>query len=210
MSLNNDHYKAGFAEHYADNASPVWDIGKPQQPFITHAEQIQGPILDIGCGTGSVAIFFARRGEEVTAIDFVDDAVARASQKAQEAGVNVHFRVQDFFTLDTAGRKYKSIIDSGLLHIFSGDEQRKQQYVSIVSQLLDDDGRLFLLASRKSHAGDNGLTAEEIYATFSDALIIESLEEFVAETVPGAAEEVSGKVWLTWFVVIKKAGPAKS
>ena len=65
MNINNEEYRAGFAEHYAEGR-PVWDIGKPQAPFIEIADQVKGPVLDVGCGTGSAALFFASRGLEVT------------------------------------------------------------------------------------------------------------------------------------------------
>lgn len=48
-------------------------------------------ILDIGCGTGRHAIELARRGYTVTGIDLSGAQLARAGQKAEEAGVRVTF-----------------------------------------------------------------------------------------------------------------------
>ena len=48
-------------------------------------------ILDIGCGTGRHAIELAMRGYTVTGIDLSAAQLARADQKAKEAGVSVSF-----------------------------------------------------------------------------------------------------------------------
>ena len=57
MSIDNTAYREGFTKHY--EGTPIWDIGRPQTPFIEIADKVVGPILDIGCGTGTVALFFA-------------------------------------------------------------------------------------------------------------------------------------------------------
>lgn len=48
MSIDNEAYRVGFSEHY-EEGTPVWDIGRPQPPFIEIADQVAGPVLDIGC-----------------------------------------------------------------------------------------------------------------------------------------------------------------
>ncbi len=50
----------GFSKIYEGN--PPWDIGKPQPPFVTVADQIVSPVLDAGCGTGNTALFYAALG----------------------------------------------------------------------------------------------------------------------------------------------------
>lgn len=48
-------------------------------------------ILDIGCGTGRHSIELARRGYKVTGIDLSECALNKAREKAEKAGVSVHF-----------------------------------------------------------------------------------------------------------------------
>jgi 2-polyprenyl-3-methyl-5-hydroxy-6-metoxy-1,4-benzoquinol methylase len=52
-------------------------------------------ILDVGCGTGRHAIELARRGYRVTGIDLSESQLARAREKAREAGVEVTFFQRD-------------------------------------------------------------------------------------------------------------------
>lgn len=92
--------QADFSKIYAES-NPPWDIGKPQPPFIAVADQIVGPILDSGCGTGGTSLYFAARGEQVTGIDFVEEAIRRARVKADERDLHVEFLVKDAMTLGT-------------------------------------------------------------------------------------------------------------
>lgn len=63
-------------------------------------------ILDVGCGTGRHAIELARRGYDVTGIDLSEAQLARAMQKAEEAGVDV-----DFLRLDARELPFENEFD---------------------------------------------------------------------------------------------------
>lgn len=52
-------------------------------------------VLDVGCGTGRHAIELAKRGYIVTGVDLSSALLARARQKATQAGVAVTFRQHD-------------------------------------------------------------------------------------------------------------------
>lgn len=66
---------------YSDN--PPWDVGGPQPALSALLTEYppMNPILDVGCGSGDLAISLARLGHEVTGIDFVEAAVSQARQK---------------------------------------------------------------------------------------------------------------------------------
>lgn len=55
-------------------------------------------VLDVGCGTGRLARFLARRGARVTGIDFSAKAIALAQKAA--TGSNPTYRVQSVFDLE--------------------------------------------------------------------------------------------------------------
>jgi SAM-dependent methyltransferase len=71
--------------------------------------------LEFGCGTGTNAIELARRGYKVTAIDLVEEPVAKAREKSRRAGVDVDFRVGDL-TRAALGGPYDVLFDSGVYH----------------------------------------------------------------------------------------------
>jgi len=52
-------------------------------------------IIDIGCGTGRHAIELTKRGYKVTGVDFSENQIKRAREKAQETGVAIDFQTQD-------------------------------------------------------------------------------------------------------------------
>ena len=165
---------AGFTKIYAET-NPPWDIGKPQPPFIAVADQIRSPILAAGCGTGGTSLFFAARGAEVTGIDFVEDAIRRARAKAHERGLNVEFLVKDAMALRDWDRCFASVIDSGLFHIYTGDERKC--YVEGLAHVLNLRGRLFLFSfNDDSSWPGGGVPKQQLYDAFADGWEIESLE----------------------------------
>src|SRR6516162_1319226 len=132
--------RATFEDLYAGPAP--WDIGRPQGSFVAIADRVTGPVLDAGCGTGEHALFFAGRGQQVTGIDFVPEAIRRARAKAAERGLAVEFLVKDATALGGWGERFASAIDWGLFHCFSDDD--RPRYVGGRARVLEPGGRLFL------------------------------------------------------------------
>jgi ubiquinone/menaquinone biosynthesis C-methylase UbiE len=52
-------------------------------------------VLDMGCGTGFLALLFAERGHRVTGSDLAPEMIARAREKARDAGLAATFVVGD-------------------------------------------------------------------------------------------------------------------
>jgi len=60
-------------------------------------------IIDIGCGTGRHAIELAKRGYKVSGVDLSESQLARAREKAKEAGVAIDFKKHDARALPFEG-----------------------------------------------------------------------------------------------------------
>jgi SAM-dependent methyltransferase len=62
--------------------------GDPNQLLVEQAEPlVPGPALDLGCGEGGDAIWLARQGWRVTAVDIAASALALGAEHAADAGV---------------------------------------------------------------------------------------------------------------------------
>jgi SAM-dependent methyltransferase len=197
--------KAGFTQIYASGSQP-WDIGKPQPPFVTVAGQIEGPLLDAGCGKGATALYFAARGLAVTGIDFVESAIDEARVAASTRGISARFLVKDAMTLADWGERFASVIDSGLFHVYAGDAERTRAYVEGLAHVLEPGGRLYLFSfSDDPGAPGGGVSKADLEAAFANGWEIESLETTTGELPPAFASEPWADVKM-WFAIIRREG----
>lgn len=130
--------------------APPWDIGGPQPGMtdLLDAHPPAGPVLDVGCGSGDLAIYLAERGLHVLGIDFVDAPVVQAREKADRLPTGVagrlEFRVADALRPSLLGRRFGSVVDSGFFHLFDADE--RDRFVDDLAHTLLPGGRYYLLA----------------------------------------------------------------
>ena len=195
--------KSRFENAYADKAP--WDIPGPQPVFVQVAEKVKSPVLDAGCGTGENALFFAGRGLEVTGIDYLDEPIRRAKQKAAERGLEVNFQVADATKLQELGGKFATAIDSGLFHVF-GDEDR-QRYVSGLASVLAPGGKLMMMCFSDKEPAGNGprrIAVTELEDAFSDGWAIESITATRFQTIPEFEAAFTPGGPQAWFVVVKR------
>jgi 2-polyprenyl-3-methyl-5-hydroxy-6-metoxy-1,4-benzoquinol methylase len=75
----------------------------------------RGRALDLGCGQGVHAVYLARQGFSVVAVDFVPAALAAARKRAEQAGVEVELRECDVLDYE-APSGFDVVLDSGCLH----------------------------------------------------------------------------------------------
>ncbi len=155
----------------AYRSTPPWDIGRPQKEFVELARQgeITGSVLDIGCGTGEHALFFAGEGHEVWGVDSAPLAIRKAKEKAAGRGLQVHFLVLNALDLSMLNRKFDTATDSGLFHTLS-DEDRPV-FVDNLAAVLKPDGKYFMLCFSDLEPGGYGprrVTKREIQDSFRD------------------------------------------
>ncbi len=169
----------------AYHGTPPWDIGRPQKEFVelVRRGEITGSVLDIGCGTGEHALFFAAEGHEVWGIDSAPLAIQKAQEKAAARGLPVHFLVLDALNLARLNRTFDTATDSGLFHTLS-DEDRPL-FAGSLSAVLPPGGTYFMLCfSDREPAGygPRRISRREIEDTFRDGWSINYIRPAVFES----------------------------
>jgi len=159
-------YDAAYA------GAPNWDIGRPQRAFVRLADAglIRGPVLDVGCGTGELTLFLARRGHEVLGIDLSGLAIRQAREKARWRQIRaafLHWDALDLRGLAALGFSFRTVVDSAMFHVL-GDSER-DRLVDELAAILPRGGRYFVLGdARRGDRRRYGITPGEIRDRFAD------------------------------------------
>jgi SAM-dependent methyltransferase len=100
--------------------TPPWETGKPAQELVRLvSEGILKPMatLELGCGTGANAVFLARRGFEVTAVDASPTAIERARTRAEDAGALLRIVLADVYEFGETAGQFDLVFDVGFYHV---------------------------------------------------------------------------------------------
>jgi SAM-dependent methyltransferase len=124
---------------------PPWDIGRPQPAVVRLAAKggFAEPVLDAGCGSGENALHIAARGLSVLGVDVAETALATARERADQRGIKAQFEVADALQLERLGRKFSTVLDSGLFHSF--DEEERRAYARSLLTVSEDGATLYVL-----------------------------------------------------------------
>ncbi len=104
-----------MAERYAK--SPIADEASYQAKLTKTLEYVDqdSRVGELGCGTGSTAIFIAPHVREIVASDFAENMIAIARRKAEAAGLtNADFRVGSMEVLDG---EFDAFLCHSILHL---------------------------------------------------------------------------------------------
>ncbi|WP_414841524.1 class I SAM-dependent DNA methyltransferase [Enterococcus saccharolyticus] len=96
-------------------------------------------VLELACGTGALAVEFAKDGFDVTALDLSEEMLMIASGRAQEAEVDIQFVEGDMLDLSDVGT-YQAITCFSDSICYMQNEMDVQQVFDGVYQILEDEG----------------------------------------------------------------------
>ena len=137
----------------AYRGTPPWDIGRPQKEFtelVRHGE-ITGSVLDIGCGSGDNALFFAEEGFEVWGIDSSPLAIQKAREKGATTRSHGTFSVLNALELTRLNRTFDTATDSGLFHTLSDAD--RPLFAKSLAAVLSHKGTYFMLCFSDKEPG---------------------------------------------------------
>lgn len=171
-------------------------------------------VLDIGTGSGNLALLAARTGARVTGIDIADDGIERARARAAEADLDIRFDVGDAQSLPYADAAF-DIVVSTFGVVFAPDHRRA---ASELARVCRPGGRLGLtlmpMDSRsgetvsilREFGGSNGGDHPAAFADHLDELLGDAFDfEARRREVPAEREPVS-----SWEQALEQSGQLRT
>jgi 2-polyprenyl-3-methyl-5-hydroxy-6-metoxy-1,4-benzoquinol methylase len=133
-------------------AKPVesipWEIAAAPHDLtdlIKHRIITGGTALDVACGTGNYSLYLAEKGFEVTGVDFAQNALDIATERAAKLRLPVKFVQGDATKLaDVLGNTaFDFILDYSLLHHIAPADV--ENYAKQFQSLLNPHGKLLMV-----------------------------------------------------------------
>ena len=149
------------------------------------AAEAAGPVLDVGAGTGRVALDLARRGFDVAALDADATLLAELAARARAEGLGVPTHAGDARELAVPGSFAAILVPMQTIQLLGGPE-----------------GRRAFLARARDHLRPGGVLA---------AALADALESFdAAHTEPPLPDmgEFEGVLYASRPVAVRDEGPA--
>jgi SAM-dependent methyltransferase len=182
-------------ERYLAGDAP-WDTGEPNEhlvEFVRAGVVERGRALDVGCGTGTNALWLARQGFTVVGVDVSSVAIERARAKGGRSDLSCRFERLDFLNDPVSGGPFGLVFDLGCFHVFDRAADR-ERFAARVASLLAPAGRwLSLIGSTEGPERDWGpprRSARDVVGAIDPALEIlelRSIELHADLPAPAAA-----------------------
>ena len=157
-------------EFWNDTWADIEDCGSgSDEILIAQVEGLTpGRALEVGCGTGGNAVWLAKHGWEVTALDYSAVAVEKGRRTAAEQGADVNFVVADASTYQPEGSY--DLITSFYIQLFP---PQRAAMLATMSKALAPGGTLLFVSHDRS-GPPSGWSS-------GDLLSLTTPEEIVAE-----------------------------
>ena len=156
-----------------------------------------GRALDVGCGSGRDAVYLASRGWRVTAVEFVDKALASAKQRAAREGVAVEWIRGDVAELGRLGLQpgYSLIYDFGCIHGLP-DSARKGAAAGL-TELAAPGATLLMFAFKAGRRMllPRGMDKEDLIGLLGDGWGLEHSQSLPTDDLPPPARRAKPSVY---------------
>lgn len=111
-------------------------------------------VLDIGTGTGQLAVYLARAGFEVTGIDIADNMISRAKEYATAQGLDIHFQTGDAEALAFENDTFDAVVSRNLLWTLPHPDKALREWRRILKPggaLMISDGQWMNTTWKRIH-----------------------------------------------------------
>jgi ubiquinone/menaquinone biosynthesis C-methylase UbiE len=119
-----------------------------REAWIEIVDRLAGPtalsVLDVGCGTGFLALLFAELGHLVTGIDLAPAMLNVARQKAEQLHLNLRLRVENAAAVQDPDATYDLVIARHVIWILPDPKRAVQEWLRV----LRPGGRLALIEGK--------------------------------------------------------------
>lgn len=137
--------------------TPPWETGRPCPELIqTIREGAIRPVrtLELGCGTGADAVFLAKHGFEVTAVDCSPTAINRARTRAEQSGALLRIVLDDVFEFAEHCGTFDLVYDAGFYHYMRRSELAR--FLDVLWRVTYPGSAYFALAGSAKERADGG------------------------------------------------------
>ncbi|RBP86574.1 methyltransferase family protein [Cytobacillus firmus] len=119
---------------------PFFKVKGPDENLVEYFKKGLAPkrVLELGCGPGRNAVYMAKQGCKVDALDIAENAIEWAKERAMEEEVDINFHYLSLFDFDFKLHSYDFIYDCGLFHHLA--PHRRLTYLEIIKKALKKDG----------------------------------------------------------------------
>lgn len=176
--LNHDDVLRMLDQLLKENARFDWDnfydnrergipffVNNPDENLVSYFRKnliSSGNVLELGCGNGRNAIYFADKGCKVDAVDSSQKAIEWGKEMAQERNAEVNFIEKNIFELNYSEGKYDIVYDSGCFHHIP--PHRRMNYIDLVKTALKPGGTFAITCFIEGgELGGTGITDWEVY-----------------------------------------------
>jgi len=151
-------------------------ISGAAQEMLTYKKS--GSVLDVGTGTGRNALFLAKKGFTVTALDSIKSKLIALKKIAKEQGITLYFKHANIVTFKPT-KKYDIVLALVSLHFLKDTQVSKT--IENIKQYTKSGGLNVITVhtkqnTNKSHARPHLFRKNELKKYYSDWQILEYKE----------------------------------
>ena len=176
-------------------------------PFASHvARELPQPcrIVEVGCGNGRDAVYFATQGHSVVALDVSEAAIEQCQERHAKRGID--FRASTLGKVaDTFARRFDAVYSRFVLHAMTLPEEIDMLHAA--AKVLTDGGRLFIecrsIRDPMFYRGEVISPTERIYGHYRRFIVRGELEE----RITAAGFSISSSIESDGLAVFKDEDP---